>query len=197
MRGRSWRLGRIVVAVAFVAVAAVLVGTFTASRSASHAPFVFTKGDPEQLDQDQGRESRTKGRTAHSCRPGRGAPARLPGGRHPVPGAVNAGTRWPPQLGKSNKGKQGRAVDRTESANYPGVLSSRAALTTQRRVASPAWRLTLELLAGELPCLGAAGGGVWRTDNATCRAARTWDFVSGVFDTNAIGTLVVDRRIPR
>ena len=47
MRGRSWRLGRMVVAVAFVAVAAVLVGTFTATRSASHAPFVFTKGDPD------------------------------------------------------------------------------------------------------------------------------------------------------
>ena len=35
------------VVVAFVAVAAVLVGTFTATRSASHAPFVFTKGDPD------------------------------------------------------------------------------------------------------------------------------------------------------
>ena len=47
MRGRSWRLGRTVVAVAFVAAAAALVGTFTATRSASHAPFVFTKGDPD------------------------------------------------------------------------------------------------------------------------------------------------------
>ena len=47
MRGRSWRLSRIMVVVAFIAAAALLVGTFTATRSASHAPFVFTKGDPD------------------------------------------------------------------------------------------------------------------------------------------------------
>lgn len=46
--------------------------------------------------------------------------------------------------------------------------------------------------------VGAAGGGVWRTDNALAQsgtgplAGPKWTFVSGSFATNAIGTLVYD-----
>jgi len=36
---------------------------------------------------------------------------------------------------------------------------------------------------------GAAGGGVWRTDNALSGSGASWTFVSGSFGTNAIGTL--------
>jgi hypothetical protein len=36
---------------------------------------------------------------------------------------------------------------------------------------------------------GAAGGGVWRTDNALAGNGASWTFVSGSFGTNAIGTL--------
>jgi len=39
--------------------------------------------------------------------------------------------------------------------------------------------------------VGAAGGGVWRTDNAQ-DPEPTWDFVSSSFDTNAIGALTYD-----
>lgn len=39
--------------------------------------------------------------------------------------------------------------------------------------------------------VGAAGGGVWRTDRALDGTPQ-WKFVSGSFDTNAIGTLLVD-----
>ncbi len=39
--------------------------------------------------------------------------------------------------------------------------------------------------------VGAAGGGVWRTDNALA-ATPSWTFVSGSFGTNAIGSLLLD-----
>ena len=40
--------------------------------------------------------------------------------------------------------------------------------------------------------VGAAGGGVWRTDNALSGSGANWTFVSGSFATNAIGTLTYD-----
>jgi hypothetical protein len=43
--------------------------------------------------------------------------------------------------------------------------------------------------------VGAAGGGVWRTDNALSNTP-TWTFVSGSFGTNAIGSLLVDPSDP-
>jgi len=38
----------------------------------------------------------------------------------------------------------------------------------------------------------AAGGGVWRTDNALSGSGANWTFISGSFDTNAIGSLLLD-----
>jgi hypothetical protein len=40
--------------------------------------------------------------------------------------------------------------------------------------------------------VGAAGGGVWRTDNALSGSGANWTFVSDFFGTNAIGTLTYD-----
>ena len=41
--------------------------------------------------------------------------------------------------------------------------------------------------------VGAAGGGVWRTDQAlNTNGPQQWSFLSGSFGTNAIGTLVID-----
>src|SRR4029078_781921 len=40
--------------------------------------------------------------------------------------------------------------------------------------------------------VGAAGGGVWRTDNALSGSGAKWTFVSESFATNAIGTLTFD-----
>jgi hypothetical protein len=39
---------------------------------------------------------------------------------------------------------------------------------------------------------GAAGGGVWRTDNALSGSGASWTFISESFGTNAIGTLTYD-----
>ena len=43
--------------------------------------------------------------------------------------------------------------------------------------------------------VAAAGGGVWRTDRPFSATPR-WEFTSGSFDTNAIGTLAIDPRDP-
>src|SRR6267154_2902714 len=43
--------------------------------------------------------------------------------------------------------------------------------------------------------VGAAGGGVWRTDRPFSAAPR-WEFTSDDFQTNAIGTLAIDPRDP-
>jgi hypothetical protein len=40
--------------------------------------------------------------------------------------------------------------------------------------------------------VGAAGGGVWRTDNGLSGSGANWTFVSDSFGTNAIGTLTYD-----
>ena len=42
---------------------------------------------------------------------------------------------------------------------------------------------------------GAAGGGVWRTDNALAGTPK-WEFVSGSFELNAIGSLTLDPNDP-
>jgi Arc-like DNA binding domain len=42
--------------------------------------------------------------------------------------------------------------------------------------------------------IGAAGGGVWRTDKALQNA--NWEFISGSFETSAIGTLEIDPNDP-
>ena len=44
--------------------------------------------------------------------------------------------------------------------------------------------------------LGAAGGGVWRTDMAKDTGNTNWTYVSGSFGTNAIGSLLVDPSDP-
>ncbi|HWZ63491.1 MAG TPA: hypothetical protein VNX02_10750 [Steroidobacteraceae bacterium] len=44
--------------------------------------------------------------------------------------------------------------------------------------------------------VGAAGGGIWRTDQALNTNFHQWSFLSGSFGTNAIGTLIIDPTDP-
>ena len=78
------------------------------------------------------------------------------------------------------------------SANYPAVLTfSGHDYTTSGRITA----LALDPACGPGKCrlwVGAAGGGVWRTDNALAGAGPSWTFVSGGFGTNAIGTFTYD-----
>jgi hypothetical protein len=83
------------------------------------------------------------------------------------------------------------------SANDPNVLTfSGAPYTTSGRITA----FALAPNCGQGHCtlyLAAAGGGVWRTDKALkTNPAQTWQFISGSFATNAIGTLTIDPSDP-
>lgn len=75
------------------------------------------------------------------------------------------------------------------TANYPSVLTfSGADYTTSGRITALAIAPTCTSNNCRL-WVGAAGGGIWRTDNALSGSGANWTFVSGGFATNAIGTL--------
>ena len=78
------------------------------------------------------------------------------------------------------------------TANYPGVLTfSGADYTTSGRITA----LAIAPNCSTRKCrlyVGAAGGGIWQTDNGLSGSGANWTFVSGSFATNAIGSLLVD-----
>ena len=75
------------------------------------------------------------------------------------------------------------------TANFPGVLTfSGADYTTSGRITA----LAIAPGCSSSKCrlwVAAAGGGIWRTDNALSGNGANWTFLSGSFATNAIGTL--------
>jgi hypothetical protein len=78
------------------------------------------------------------------------------------------------------------------TANFPDVLTfSGATYTTSGRITA----LAVDPSCNVRTCrvwAAAAGGGVWRTNNALAGNGPSWTFVSGSFATNAIGTLTYD-----
>jgi len=76
-------------------------------------------------------------------------------------------------------------------AQMPGVLTfTGAPFVTSGRISA----LAISPNCGEDECrlyVGAAGGGIWRTDNALSNQPN-WRFISGSFASNAIGTIVID-----
>jgi len=97
------------------------------------------------------------------------------------------------------RGKRGREgqweLIGPSTAVYPGVLNvlgDGAEYVTSGRVTA----LALAPDCTTRRCtlyVAAAGGGVWRTDRALAKK-QDWEFVSGSFGTNAIGTLLIDPR---
>ncbi|MFL6352990.1 MAG: WD40/YVTN/BNR-like repeat-containing protein, partial [Bryobacteraceae bacterium] len=83
------------------------------------------------------------------------------------------------------------------SANDPEVLTfSGAPYTTSGRITA----LALAPNCDQAHCtlyLAAAGGGIWKTNRALDTSpSQSWNFISGSFATNAIGTLVIDATDP-
>src|SRR5205809_932755 len=77
------------------------------------------------------------------------------------------------------------------TANFPDILTfSGRDYTTSGRITA----LAITPTCTNTNCtlwVGAAGGGVWRTNNALANPPN-WTFVSGSFATNSIGTLTYD-----
>jgi len=117
----------------------------------------------------------------------------FPGAYVPFQLTANAKNAWAnlkSQKGKNSPGQWSLAGPST--ANFPDILTfSGAAYTTSGRITA----LAVDPACNSKKCTvwtGAAGGGVWRTDNALSGGGATWTFVSGSFATNAIGTLTYD-----
>jgi hypothetical protein len=111
----------------------------------------------------------------------------------------NASHAWANAKGRAAaKGPQAPGAGGTwtlagpSSENFPNVLTfSGAAYTTSGRITA----LAIDPSCSQRTCrvwAAAAGGGVWRTDNALQGSGVSWTFVSGSFATNAIGTLTFD-----
>ena len=107
---------------------------------------------------------------------------------------MNAKNAWARIKSQGNKNAAAAAwtLAGPSTANFPAILTfSGAAYTTSGRVTA----LAIDPVCSNRRCtvwVGAAGGGVWRTDNALSGSGANWTFVSGSFATNAIGTLTYD-----
>lgn len=106
---------------------------------------------------------------------------------------VNSKQSWSNLKSQRNKNTVGNwTLAGPSTANFPDVLTfSGAPYTTSGRVTA----LAIDPACKNSKCtvwVGAAGGGVWRTDNALSGNGVNWQFVSGSFATNAIGTLTYD-----
>ena len=106
---------------------------------------------------------------------------------------LNAQKAWTKLKGNKGKNKAGHwTLAGPSQANYPSVLTfSGAEYTASGRVTG----LAIDPNCSQSKCrvwMGAAGGGVWRTNNAPPGNGASWTFLSDSFGTNAIGTLIYD-----
>jgi hypothetical protein len=111
----------------------------------------------------------------------------------PMSATLSALNAWKNVKSQKGKNKAGNwTLAGPSKADYPDVLTySGANYTASGRVTA----LAIDPSCSKSKCrvwVGAAGGGVWRTDNALSGNDAKWTFVSGSFGTNAIGTLTYD-----
>jgi hypothetical protein len=113
-----------------------------------------------------------------------------------IQATLNARSAFQSIQARSKKGPGVWQLIGPSSATYPGVLNvlndGDQYVASGRTVA-----MAIDPSCTNQRCrlwIGAAGGGVWRADKALQNPS--WEFVSGSFDTNAIGTLELDPSDP-
>ena len=134
------------------------------------------------LERDRGPVAAAEERYAHRAYPASDVPFKL---------TVNAQRAWANirSLAPSVAGVWSLAGP--SIPNVPDILTfSGRDYTTSGRITALAIAPTCTTTSCTL-WVGAAGGGVWRTNNALANQP-SWTFVSGSFATNAIGTLTYD-----
>jgi hypothetical protein len=178
--------------VAATALAAALIAGMAASSHSVAAKAVHAKADA-----DSAKETPGEGLSPDETAAAEEAAARAyPASAVPFELTTNAQTAWGQLKGKAvGRGKNSAdnwTLAGPSSANFPGVLTfSGADYVTSGRITA----LAIDPSCSQSKCrvwAGAAGGGVWRTNNALSGNGTNWTFVSGSFATNAIGTLTYD-----
>src|SRR3954454_24482725 len=188
MTRRMWVVVGLVATTAFAA--ALIAGLAASSHSSAVAP-VHAKADSDSLKDTPG-SAEGPGSAEEQDAAERAYPAEA------VPFALtaNAAKSWAQFKGRANGRGKNSAGNWTlagpSNANMPGGLTfSGADYTTSGRITA----LAIDPNCSQSKCrawAGAAGGGVWRTNNALSGNGTGWTFVSGSFATNAIGTLTYD-----
>jgi hypothetical protein len=177
---------------AVLTVIALIAGTVFYVYERNEPRLKFTKGDPdapsEQATVGNGNE---KGPTSEA--EAEYLERAYPADEIPLNATLNAQAAFNqikakgPGKGKNVPGQW--TMIGPSTANYPGVLTfSSADYTTSGRITA----LAIAPGCSSNGCtlwVGAAGGGIWRTDNALAGSGANWKFISGGFATNAIGTL--------
>src|SRR5438105_1521007 len=120
----------------------------------------------------------------------RGDPDRLGGNRRTLPGDQEGGPLLAAIEDYAHRAYPAKDVPMQATLNaIAGFRHVRA--MSMGRPAAGAWQL-IGPSCSTTRCrvwAGAAGGGIWRTDNALSGSGANWTFVSDSFGTNAIGAL--------
>ena len=196
-RNNRKRAARGAIVLAVVALAAGLALVFAMTSGSSHASkahvfasklaaqeVVGNRGEPDQQPDGDSPDSAAAQAYAERAYPANTIPLQL---------TLNAQSAW---AGVKNRGA-GHGPSRgtqwslagPSHADFPGVLTfSGADYTTSGRITA----LAIDPSCSKGRCrawAAAAGGGVWRTENALSGNGASWTYVSGSFGTNAIGSL--------
>jgi hypothetical protein len=197
MNGKHLRVGRIAVAAVLVALVATALGVFATSSTHSGAHVIFKKGDPDSLRKDQAGIANEGPSASYAAQ--QEAERAYPADSVPVAATANSQATWA-ALQSGGRGQGSWQPIGPTQAKYPAVLDQFLAGGSEYTASGRVTAMAIGGCKDGNKCslyLGAAGGGVWVADKATDRNGLVnWQFRSGSFGTNAIGSLLVDPSDP-
>jgi hypothetical protein len=188
--------------IAAVGMALVAAKTSTPSRAPTAHAFVLKKGDPDKFG--PGGNKRTVFGGANEYRAADYTPGveaylvrAYPDNEISGDSTIAAKNGWS-KLNSSSHSPGSWTLIGPSTASFPAVLTfSGAPYITSGRITALAIAPNCRADRDDRETngcrlwVGAAGGGIWRTDNALATTP-TWTFLSNSFGTNAIGSILVD-----
>jgi hypothetical protein len=193
----------IIMTFAGIALAVVLgVGYMTHPKSGAHSArsLAFTKGDPDEIRAGDNKRAVIGANERRGADSSPGIEAYLqrayPAGEVPMAATVAAQNGWATLNAGAHSPGSWQLIGPSK-ATYPGVLNflgDGAQYVAAGRVTA----MAIGPSCGHGACpiyVAGAGGGIWRAKNGLA-GSPTWEFVSGSFATNAIGSLIVDPNDP-
>ncbi len=192
MSKRTWVVGGLVVALALAGV--VVAGMAASSHSAAKAGSIQAKGESAWYKAGVSNEGPSSTYEAQEA-----ALRAYPAESIPAEATANAQATFAAAFKKGKKVGQWTSIG-PNKAEYPAFLDQFLAGGKPYTASGRVTALAIGGCKKNNKCmlyLGAAGGGVWVADNATEGGGNLhWQFKSGSFGTNAIGSLLVDPADP-